>query len=112
MKNVPGPDYQMTYPCFILMNEAYPQTIHVLGERCICLFTDRHLVEQFHFAHRSGSTISSLEFSNRKELIAGLKKMKPAIANEVPRVAVDPTPGLQVQTARIGDFIGMLQRHS
>lgn len=116
MKNVPGPDYVMTYPYFILMDEAVPLAISVEGEWCICLFTDRDLVNQFHLAHRrdtspAGLTVSVIEGSDRKLLIRILKEWKPELIKlDITRVAVDPTPERQVRTARIGDFIAMLQR--
>ncbi len=115
MKNVEGPDFQLTYPCFILLNGPAPRTILVQGEWCVCLFTDRDLVEQFHLHLRrdqpgGSSTVEVLEFSARDQLIDVLQACLRVLADDVTRVAVDATPDRQVRTARIGDFIGILQR--
>lgn len=118
MKNVPGPDYLMTYPCFILMNEGVPTAILVEGELCICLFTDRDLVNQFYMAQMPNplpgkSIVEVAEASDRKLLIHILKTWKPGFVEcKITRVAVDPTPGRMVRTARIDDFIAMLQRQN
>lgn len=103
----------MTYPCFILLDGPVPQTITVEGSHCICLFTEKDLVDHFVASVGTGPTVNVIGVANRKNLIAELKKMKNPLSEAgVTRVAVNPIYEQQVRTARIGDFIGMLQRQS
>jgi len=118
MKNAPGPNYEMSYPCFILMNGAAnpaPPAILVDGKWCMCVFRDRDLLNKFASAHLPQPspgelTVHVAEMSCRKDLIGILKDWKSNLSKlEITHVAVDPDHERGVLTARIGDFIGMLK---
>jgi hypothetical protein len=119
MKNVTGPNYEMSYPCLILMNGAAnpaPPAIMVAGKWCMCLFRDRDVLNKFYLTHRqdpspAGLTVHVAEISDRKSLIGTLKDWKSNLLQlEMTHVALDPDAERGVLTAGIDDFIALLQR--
>lgn len=114
MKNVPDPAHALTYPCFILMDGPVPWTITTEdGEYCICLFTEKDLVDDFCRSVGGGPIVDVIMVANRKSLIANLKTIENALSEaNFACVTVNPVYKQQVITARIGDLIRILQRQS
>ena len=112
MSEFDGPDYLITYPCFIFMEtEDAPRIISVQGERCICLFTDSDLLFRFHASQPSRTIqVIAAQCDNNRTLKRVIEELEPTLSEEnVERVAIDASAG-RILTARLLDFVEMLDR--
>jgi len=115
-----GPDFVMTYPCFILMkSDTFPQVITVEGNRALCLFTDSDCLFRFRAsldlrtAPSRRTEIRAAEIHDKKTLLTVLQELEPDLTdNNVEFVALDPTYRCRVVTARLTDFVEMLNRQA
>jgi len=114
-----GPDFEMTYPSFILLRQDGETPFVVLqdDERCICLFTDEHLLKQFYSFHifeSTGQTTARAQFQaarceDRDTLLKVLDELQPAlIDNGIYRIALDVTPSKRIVSVLTADFLDML----
>lgn len=115
---MPEVDFLMTYPCYFLLTEKEnPESVVIDGERCICLFTDIHLVEPFYkdkhgdnFATRQ---IQTWTMTERIGLLKTLKDWQPELAPQnVTHVAIDATPGKQTSYVTIAELIEDLENRT
>ena len=90
--------FVMTYPCFFLLTkEGNPELVDIDDAHCVCLFTDRHLVEEFH-RHKYGTggwhSLETFSIKDHGELLHVLQDWEPEFAKEgVTFIAIDVSPG-------------------
>jgi len=113
---MPDIDFVMTYPCYFLLTEGgNPESVTSEGDRCVCLFTDRDLVESF-YKEKYGDNFRSrainvLTFESKEALINTLCAWEPQLsAQDVSCVAIDATPGRLVGRVLIRDFLDEIKR--
>ena len=112
MSEFDGPDYLITYPCFILMKtEDAPRIINLQGERCIWLFTDSDLLFRFHSSQRLRTAkVVAAQCDDKLTLKRVIEELEPALSEEnVERIAIDAIAG-RILTVRLLDFVEMLDR--
>jgi hypothetical protein len=115
---MPEVDFAMTYPCHFLMNgQGNPESVVIDGESCICLFTDRDLVERFYkdkygdnFATRA---IEVLTMPERLALIQTLRDWQPQLTPQgCIHVAIDTSPGKTAAYVTFAELLKELEKHA
>jgi hypothetical protein len=115
---MPDVDFAMSYPChFLLTASGNPESITSDGHRCICLFTDRDLVESFYRDKYGGDvvsrTIEVFTCDDREALLGTLREWAPPLADQgVFHLAIDVSPGKMVGRVPITEFIDEIARQS
>ena len=113
---MPDIDFVMTYPCYFLLTQAgNPEALLVDGNKCVCLFTDRDLVESFYkdkygddFVSR---TIEAFTCNCKDALLNTLREWEQQLAARgVSWLALDATPRKMVGTVRIHEFVEEIER--
>jgi hypothetical protein len=113
---MPDVDFAMTYPCYFLLTGAgNPESVTFEGDRCICMFTDRDLVESFYKGtygdNFTSRTIEVLTCDCKEALINTLCSWKPQLtAQDVFYLAIDATPGRLVGRVLIREFVHEIER--
>jgi hypothetical protein len=115
---MPEVDFAMTYPChFLLTEQGNPESVVIDGEKCICLFTDRDLVERFYkdkygdmFATR---TIEVLTLPERLALIQTIRDWQTQLAPQgCSHVAIDTSPGKVAAYVTFAELLKDLEKQT
>ncbi len=108
---VPDVDFVMTYPCYLLLrSNAHPGSVVSRGDHCICLFTDRDLVETFYKGaygdNSAGRSIEVITMPDKPGLLEMLHSVESELADQgFSHLALDATPGKRIACVLIREFI-------
>src|SRR5689334_21843353 len=112
---MPDVDFVMPYPCYFLLDKLSNPEFVIVGElRCLCLFTDKDLVERF-YKEKYGANFATREISaatmpTAAILIETMKKWQEQLALEgCMHVAIDPGGGKQVMYVTIVELLDHLE---
>jgi hypothetical protein len=109
-------EFVMTYPCYFpLTDEGNPVLVQIDDALCICLFTDRRLLEAFHREKHRGKdkrTVKMIAMKSATELLAFLRNSESEFAKEgCGFVAIDVSPGKPLMYCAYAELMAEIAKH-